>query len=135
MNDRHRVHVTLEPRSPKVRLLSAADLRAALEQVRERIPPSASRFAIWTDASTPEQDHDVVVCVPVTEFENRRAQAEEVVRRWDVTWLLIESMPHRHREAARQHLVDEISVSLLASAIEGVGEPTDEDEDDGDVGF
>ena len=135
MNDRQRVHVTLEPRSPKVRLFSAADLRAALEQVRECTAQDASRFAIWMESSTPGQDHDVVVCVPVRLFESRRAQAEEVVRRWDTTWLLIESMPHRYRDSARQHLVDEISVSLLASAIEGVGEPTEDDDDDGDVGF
>lgn len=133
MNDTQRVYVTLEPRLPKARLFSAADLQAALERVRERSPRSASRFAIWTDASTPEQDHDVVVCVPVALFENRRSQAEEVVARWDATWLLIESMPHRHRDSARQHLVDEVSMALLASAIEGVGEPANEDDED--VGF
>jgi hypothetical protein len=130
MNDNRRVYVTLEPRSATVRLFSAADLQAALRLVRERIPPSASRFAIRMDASTPEQDHDVVVCVPVTLFENRRAQAEEVVRRWDATWLLIESMSRHHRASASQHLVDEISMALLASAIEGVGEPADQVEDD-----
>lgn len=133
MNDTQPVYVTLEPRFPKARLFSAADLQAALERVKEHRPRSASRFAIWTEASTPEKDHDVVVCVPVALFENRRSQAEEVVRRWDAMWLLIESMPHRHRDSARHHLVDEIAIALLASAIEGVGEPAEEDRSD--VGF
>ncbi len=134
MNDTKPVYVTLEPRSPKARLFSTADLQAALERVREQIPPSASRYAIWTESPTPEQeDHDVVVCVPVAAFEDRRSQAEEVLRRWDGTWLLVASMPHRHRGAARQHLVDEISMALLASAVVGVGEPAEED--DADVGF
>jgi hypothetical protein len=39
-------------------------------------------------------------------------------------------MPSRHRDAAHQHLVDEISMALLAAAIEGVEVPADED-----VGF
>ena len=130
MNDTQGIYVTLEPRSPKVRLFSAGNLRSALERVRERTAQGASRFAIWMDASTPEQDHDVVVCVPVALFESRRSQAEDVVARWDATWLLVESMPSRHRDSARQQLVDEVSMALLASAIEGVGEPADEADDD-----
>ena len=130
MNGTDNVYVTLEPRFTKARLFNAVDLRTALQGARERRPRSSSRFAIWTEASTPEQDHDVVVCVPVEIFESRRSQAEEVVARWDATWLLIESMGHRHRDSARQHLVDMVSMALLASAIEGVGEPADKKDDD-----
>ena len=130
MSGTQRVYVTLEPRSPKRQLFSGTDLQAALEHVRDRSPQSTFRFAIWTDPFTPDQDQDVVVCVPVPLLQNRRAQAEEIVGRWDATWLLVESMPHRHRDAARQHLVDEVSMALLAAAIEGVGKPADEFDDD-----
>lgn len=133
MVDVREVYVTLAQRSPKTKLFSAPDLRSALDRVRARPAPGASRFAIWTDAPAPDGQPDVVVCVPVPILETRRAQAEEVVARWDAMWLLVESMPHRHRDAARQHLVDEISVALLAAAIEGVEDTPVEDNED--VGF
>lgn len=133
MNDVRRVYVTLEPRHPTERVFSAASLQAALERLSARSPRAASRFAVWTAAPTPGRDHDVVVCVPVAPFENRRAQDEAAVARWDATWLLLESVPHQHRDAARQHLVDEVSMALLASAIQGVDEPGGEDDED--VGF
>lgn len=54
-------------------------------------------------------------------LESRRTQAEEMVSHWDATWLLVESIPRSHREAAREHLVGRISVALLAAAIEEFG--------------
>ena len=120
MTDVARIHVTHAPRETTTSLFSAADLGTALERVRARAAPGTTRLAIWTDAPAPAQEPDVVVCVPVTLLDSRRAHAEEVVARWDAAWLVIESMPSAHRNAARQHLVDEISIALLASAIEGV---------------
>ena len=123
MNDVRRAYVTLAPRGSKERLFSAPDLHTALERIRASPDQGARRLAIWTDAPAPERGADVVVCGPVARFEHRRAQAEEVVARWDDVWLLIESVPRRHREAAGQHLVDEITMALLAAAIEGVCDP------------
>ena len=120
MNDALGVHVTLAPRSPKAIVLSAPDLRTALEQVRARHEAGEGRMAVWTDAPAPEDGPDVVVCVPVAPFQSSRAQAEQVVAEWDARWLLIESMPRRHREAAHQHLVDLVSAALLAAALEGI---------------
>jgi hypothetical protein len=133
MSDGARFYVTPAPDATGTSLIAAPDLRSALDEVRTRLPPSPRRLAIWSDAPAPERGPDVVVCVPVSLFESRRAQAEEVVARWDFAWLLLESMPSRHRDAAHQHLVDEISMALLAAAIEGVEEAADDDIDD--VGF
>ena len=133
MSDEARFYVTPAPERAGAKLVSAPDLRSALDEVRTRLPPSTRRLAIWSDAPTPERGPDVVVCVPVSLFESRRAQAKEVVARWDFAWLLLESMPSRHRDAAHQHLVDEISMALLAAAIEGVKDPADDDPED--VGF
>ena len=129
MNDAQGVHVTLAPRSSTARLFSAPDLHTALERINARPDPGARRLAVWVNGPAPGQGPDVVVCIPVGFFERRRTQAEQVVARWDVAWLLLESMPHQHREAARRHLVDEISMALLAAAIEGLDGPTIEDLD------
>jgi len=47
--------------------------------------------------------------VPVELFDNGRAQAEQVVARWDAARLLTEATPRRHRETL-QRLVDLISI-------------------------
>ena len=133
MYDPRKAYVTLAPRRPTSSLFSAPDLRSALERIRAGTFPDAGRLAVWTDLVPPEPGLDVVACVPVSLFEDRRAQAEDVVARWDDVWLLVESMPRGQREVARHHLVDVISVALLAAAIEGVGEREADGEED--VGF
>lgn len=133
MKTGRRVHVSPAPSVPATTLLSATDLRSALDEVRSRFPAGTPRLAIWTDAPEPRDGPDIVVCVPVVLLENRRAQAEQVVARWDAAWLLIESATRAYRDAAHQHLVDEISVALLASAIEGVEDASEDDEED--LGF
>jgi hypothetical protein len=129
MNDAQGVYVTLAPRSSTARLFSAPDVHAALERIEARPDQSARRLAVWMDGPAPGQGPDVVVCIPVGFFKRRRTQAEQVVASWDAAWLLLESMPHQHREAARRQLVDEISMALLAAAIEGMDGPPIEDLD------
>ncbi|WP_129219580.1 hypothetical protein [Lichenibacterium ramalinae] len=126
MDDVTRVYATLAPGRAQASLFSEVDLRSALHRIRTEAHSPRAKVALWMEAPPPGQGPDVVVCVPVEQFETRRAHAEEIVARWDATWLVIESMPRQHRDAARQLLVDLISMSLLNAAIEGI-EPTDDD--------
>jgi hypothetical protein len=127
MSELRQIHMIEVPGTATgTRLVSATDLGSALEQVRRRFPRASPRLAIWEDTPPPDEGPNVVVCVPVASFESRRAQAEEVIARWDERWLLIESMPRALREEARRHVVDLISMALLAAAIEGI-EAEDDD--------
>lgn len=126
MDGTKRVYATLAPGRKQASLFSEVDLDSALRRIRTQADPTWAKVALWVDAPPPERGPDLVVCVPVEQFETRRAQAEEVVSRWDATWLVIESMPRQHRETARQSLVDLISMSLLTAAIEGIERTDDE---------
>ena len=127
MSELREIHMTEVPAATTgTRLVSATDLGSALEQVRRRFAGASPRLAIYEDTPPPDGGPDIVVCVPVASFESRRAQAEDVVARWDEKWLLIESMPRTLRDGARWHVVDLISMALLAASIEGV-DPVDDD--------
>lgn len=88
------------------------------------------RVGLVFSAVPPDEGCDAAVCVPYTAFGAWDEEATAVTKAWEKKWLLIESMPARHRDEARSDLQCAIASALIAAATNGVdvqGQP--------DVGF
>ena len=126
MNDPSRYYVTEAPRRPNGRLHSASSAVACLEWIRARSKPHMVRLAIWAATPPPDEGPDAVLCLPVSTIEGLRELAVEAVDRWDRSWLLLESAPRRHREEAREALIELVLDALGAAAAKGVDDATDD---------
>ncbi len=118
MSDDRRFYVADAPRKPTGRLFHASSMAKCMDWIRPRSGPGLPRLAVWAAVPPPDEGPDAFVCLPIGVVEGLRETAVEVVRRWDDAWLLIESAPRRHREEARDALVD-LVVEALASAAAG----------------
>ena len=90
--------------------------------------PGMTRLGLVVSAPPPDDGPDAVVCVPAIAFRDWEERAAEVVAAWETRWLLIESMPIRHRDEARADLHHAVASALIAAAIAGVddvGAPDD----------
>ncbi len=99
---------------------TCGDLQTAIDYVAGNWVPGADQYAIWMSASQPTTGPDCMVCVPFRVLEDCQARAAEVVVHWEGNWLLIESMPARHRDAARNDLLEAIADTLLVAAVSGI---------------
>ncbi len=126
---------------PKVRVTRASrpdrpefdcgDLQAAVDYVWDNWTPGTDQYAIWISEPPPSGGPDCVVCVPFRVLEDWEARAAEIVAQWEGHWLLIESMPARHRDAARNDLRRAVADTLLVAAVSGI----DDKPRELDVGF
>ena len=122
-----RVTRTSRPDRPE---FTCGDMQAAIDYVIGKWVPGADQYAIWMSEQQPSKGPDCVVCVPFRVLEDCQARAAEVVAHWEESWLLIESMPARHRDAARDHLLGAIAHNLLVAAVSGIDHgPRDIDDD------
>ncbi len=88
------------------------------------------RVALVLSAIPPDEGPDAAIAVPFTAFGAWEKEAAAVTSAWEKRWLLIESMPPRHRDEARADLHHAVAAALIAAATNGIdhqGEP--------DVGF
>ena len=79
-----------------------------------------TRLALVVSTPPPGDGPDAAVCVPSASFGDWEEQAARVVEGWESRWLLIASMPTRHREEARADLLHAVASALVAAAINGV---------------
>ncbi len=121
-----RTYVVELPR--RARPLFEGAVAACLRFVAGRASPSMTRLALVVSVPPPDEGPDAVVCVPAASFGSWEERAAEVVSAWEARWLLIESMPLRHRDEARADLHHAVATALVAAAIAGVdnvGAPDD----------
>ena len=85
-------------------------------------PAGNGRFAIVPPDGPTNDPPPAVMCVPLEAMIDWEALAAAVVAEWEKTWLLIESMPSRHREEARADLHHAVATALISAAIAGVDE-------------
>lgn len=123
-----RFYIAEAPRKPTGRLFAANTVAECMAWVRPRSGPGVPRLAIWAAVAPPDDDPDVALCLPIDVLDDARATAAGVVDRWESSWLLIESAPRRHREEAREALVEALAIAIAAAAARGT-------EDNTDVGF
>lgn len=85
-----------------------------------RAHAGGGRVALVLSAAPPDEGPDACVCVPLTSFGAWEEEAAAVTAAWERRWLLIESMPPRHRDEARADLHDAVAGALIAAATNGV---------------
>ena len=125
-----RTYVVEMPRGR--RPLFEGDRAACLRFIEGRTSPAMMRLGLVVSATPPADGPDALVCVPAFEFGGWEAAAAAAVAAWERRWLLIGSMPIRHRDEARADLHHAVASALVAAAVAGVdarGAPDD------DVGF
>lgn len=94
-----RTYVVEIPR--RTRPLFQGDRAACLAFIDGQTSPAMTRLGLVVSAPPPAEGPDALVCVPAAGFGDWEATAAEVGAAWEKTWLLIESMPARHRDEAR----------------------------------
>lgn len=82
--------------------------------------PAMTRLAIVMSMPPPEHGPDAAVCVPAGAFKSWEEHAASAVDDWEARWLLISSMPIRHRDEARADLLHVVAAALVAAAINGI---------------
>ena len=126
-----RTYVVELPR--RVRPLFEGGRGPCLRFIEARTSPTMERLGLVVAVPPPAEGPDAMVCVPAAAFGSWEDRAAEVLAAWDDKWLLIESMPPRHRDEARADLHHALATALVAAAVAGVdahGAP-----DSADVGF
>lgn len=121
----NRFYVVEAPRKLAGRLFTAASVAECLAWIRPRSGPGLSRLAVWTAVPPPDERADVALCLPVGVFEDARTAAADAVDRWEASWLLIASAPRRHREEAREALIELVATALAVAAAGGFDDGTD----------
>ncbi len=114
--------------SRRGRPLFEGDRAACLAFIDRHVPDVRTRLALVVSPPPPAEGPDALVCVPAAGFADWEAMAAEAVAAWEQRWLLIESMPFRHRDEARADLHHAVASALVAAAIAGVdarGAPDD----------
>ncbi len=116
-----RTYVTHAPRrSSGRRLFTGHDLQASIKFVeRSQDLFGGDRLAIWLDTPPLDVGVDAVVCVPLQLMTDWQVVARGAVREWDDRWLLIESMPKRHRSEASEDLCSKVKEALIRAAAAG----------------
>ena len=112
----------------RTRPLFQGDRAACLKFIVDRTTPTMTRLGLVVAAPPPAEGPDSLVCVPAAGFADWEATAAAAVAAWERRWLLIESMPIRHRDEALADLHDAVASALVAAAIVGVdaqGAPDD----------
>lgn len=87
-----------------------------------------TRLAIVMSVPPPEHGPDAAVCVPLEGFASWEEHAASAVDNWERQWLLISSMPVRHRDEVRADLLHVKAAALVAAATNGIdstGRPED----------
>lgn len=92
-----------------------------------RAHAGGSRVALVLSAAPPDDGPDAAVCVPLSAFGAWEAEAAAVTATWERKWLLIDSMPTRHREEARADLHHAVASALIAAATNGVDSQAEPD--------
>lgn len=108
--------------------LFSGSLGACTRFIAGQAAPTMSRLALVVSAPPPDRGPDAAVCVPATAFESWEEHAARAVEDWEARWLLIASMPGRHRDEAREELLHVVAAALVAAAVSGIdttGRPDD----------
>ena len=100
--------------------LFRGSLGACTRFIAGQTSPGMTRLALIVSAPVPDRGPDAAVCVPALVFGEWEEHAAKVVADWEARWLLIESMPSRHRDEARADLLHTVASALVAAAINGV---------------
>ena len=111
-------YVTELPRRAKP--IFRGSLGSCARFIAGQTSPGMTRLALVVSAPAPNQGPDSAVCVPAAAFGDWEDHAAEVVAAWEARWLLITSMPFRHRDEARADLLNVVACALVAAAINGV---------------
>ena len=114
--------------SRRLRPLFEGNRAACMRFIEDQTSPTMTRLGLVASVPRSGQGPDAVVCVPAVAFGTWEEKAAEVVAAWETKWLLIESMPCRHRDDARAELHNAVASALVAAAIAGVdasGAPDD----------
>ena len=121
-----RTYVVEVPR--RTRPLFEGDRAACLKFIDGQTSPAMTRLGLVVAPPPPAEGPDALVCVPTAAFGDWEAAAAKAVAAWERQWLLIESVPIRHRDEARADLQNAVASALVAAAIAGVdahGAPDD----------
>ncbi len=108
--------------------LFRGSLGACTRFIADQAALGMTRLALVVSTPPPDQGPDAAVCVPAAAFASWEDQAAMVVADWEARWLLISSMPVRHRDEARGDLLHAVASALVAAAVNGVdstGRPDD----------
>ena len=121
-----RTYVVEMPR--RVRPLFEGGRGPCLRFIEARSSPTMTRLGLVVSVPRPAEGPDAMACVPAAAFGSWEDRAAEAVAAWEERWLLLESMPRRHRDEARADLHHAVATALVAAAVAGVdvhGEPDD----------